>query len=100
MKILAADTSAKAASVCIADEDAILGESFLNIALTHSQTRMPMLEQLRKSTGTAVSELGAVAVNVGPGSFTGVRIGVAAVKGLAFADDLPCVPVSTVANRS
>lgn len=100
MKILAADTSAKAASVCIADEDAILGESFLNIALTHSQTLMPMLEQLLKSTGTAVSELGAVAVNVGPGSFTGVRIGVAAVKGLAFADDLPCVPVSTLESMA
>lgn len=100
MKILAADTSAKAASVCIADEDTILGESFLNIALTHSQTLMPMLEQLLKSTGTAVSELGAVAVNAGPGSFTGVRIGVAAVKGLAFADDLPCVPVSTLESMA
>ena len=61
---------------------------------------MPMLEQLLKSTGTAVSELGAVAVNVGPGSFTGVRIGVAAVKGLAFADDLPCVPVSTLESMA
>ena len=96
MKLLAVDTTAKAASVCLASEDGIIGEFYVNTALTHSQTLMPMLEQLLSSTGTKISDLDAIAVNAGPGSFTGVRIGVAAVKGLAFADDLPCIPVSTV----
>ena len=100
MKLLAVDTSAKAASVCLASDDSIIGEFFVNTALTHSQTLMPMLEQLLESTGTKIGDLGAIAVNAGPGSFTGVRIGVAAVKGLAFANDLPCVPVSTLESMA
>ena len=100
MKILAVDTSAKAASVCLADEDHVIGEFFVNTAVTHSQTLMPMLERLLESAGTAVSDLDAVAVSAGPGSFTGVRIGVAAVKGLAFPDGLPCVPVSTLESMA
>ena len=100
MKLLAVDTSAKAASVCLASDDSIIGEFFVNTALTHSQTLMPMLEQLLASTGTKIGDLDAIAVNAGPGSFTGVRIGVAAVKGLAFANDLPCVPVSTLGSMA
>ena len=100
MKLLAVDTTAKAASVCLASEDSIIGEFFVNTALTHSQTLMPMLEQLLSSTGTKVDELDAIAVNAGPGSFTGVRIGVAAVKGIAFADRLPCISVSTLESMA
>ena len=100
MKLLAIDTTAKAASVCLASEDGIIGEFFVNTALTHSQTLMPMLEQLLSSTGIRISGLDAIAVNAGPGSFTGVRIGVAAVKGLAFAENLPCIPVSTLESMA
>lgn len=100
MKILALDTSAKAASVCLAQEDKIIGEFFINTALTHSQTLVPMIEQLCKNTGTALNDIDAIAINAGPGSFTGVRIGVAAAKGLAFQHNLPCVSVSTLESMA
>ena len=96
MTVLAVDTSAKAASVCLANEEKIIGEFFINTSLTHSQTLVPMIEQLCKNAGVPLSEVEAVAVNAGPGSFTGVRIGVAAAKGIAFEKELPCVPVSTL----
>lgn len=82
MTILAVDTSAKAASVCFAREDKIIGEFFIDTSLTHSQTLMPMIEQLAVNAQVSLDALDAIAVNAGPGSFTGVRIGVAAVKGL------------------
>lgn len=100
MTVLAMDTSAKAASVCLAEEDKIIGEFFINTGLTHSQTLMPMAEQLCKNAGVPLDNIDAVAVNAGPGSFTGVRIGVAAAKGLAFAHDLPCVAVSTLESMA
>lgn len=100
MKILAVDTSATAASAAICDENHIIGEFFINTKLTHSRTLMPMIDSLLKSTETSINELDAVAVNAGPGSFTGVRIGVAAVKGLAFADNIPCVSVSTLESMA
>lgn len=96
MTILAIDSSAKAASVCIANEEKIIGEFFINTSLTHSQTLMPMTEQLLKNTEMTIDDIDAIAVNSGPGSFTGVRIGVAAAKGLAFPKNLPCVSVSTL----
>lgn len=95
MKILAVDTSATAASVAVAEENKLIGEFSINTALTHSQTLMPMVDELLKNTGLSVNDIDAVAVNAGPGSFTGVRIGVAAVKGIAFPKNLPCVSVST-----
>lgn len=100
MKILAIDTSATAASACIAEENKIIGEFYINTAITHSQTLMPMIEQLFKNTELSIKDIDAVAVNAGPGSFTGVRIGVAAAKGLAFADKLPCVSVSTLESMA
>ncbi len=100
MTILALDTSAKAASVCLASEEKIIGEFFINVSLTHSQTLAPMTEQLCRNAGISFDELDAVAVNVGPGSFTGVRIGVAAAKGLAFPRKLPCVAVSTLESMA
>lgn len=96
MKILAIDTSATAASAALCDENKIIGEFFINTKLTHSRTLMPMAESLLANTNVQTSDITAVAVNCGPGSFTGVRIGVAAAKGLAFADDLPCIEVSTL----
>lgn len=100
MTILAVDTSAKAASVCFAREDKIIGEFFIDTSLTHSQTLMPMIEQLAVNAQVSLDALDAIAVNAGPGSFTGVRIGVAAVKGLAFARNLPCVAVSTLQSMA
>ncbi len=100
MTILAIDSSAKAASVCIANEEKIIGEFFINTSLTHSQTLMPMTEQLLKNTELTIDDVDAIAVNAGPGSFTGVRIGVAAAKGLAFPNNLPCVSVSTLESMA
>ncbi len=100
MKILAVDTSATAASAAIAEDNKIIGEFFINTALTHSQTLMPMIEQLIACTGITIDKIDAFAVNAGPGSFTGVRIGVAAVKGLAFTNDKPCISVSTLASMA
>ena len=100
MKILAVDTSATAASVAVAEENKLIGEFSINTALTHSQTLMPMVDVLLKNTGLSVNDINAVAVNAGPGSFTGVRIGVAAVKGIAFPKNLPCVSVSTLESMA
>ena len=96
MLILAFETSAKAASVALTENGKLLGESYQNTGLTHSQTLMVMAEDLLKQCGKAVSDLTAVAVADGPGSFTGVRIGVAAAKGLAWGACLPCYGVSTL----
>ncbi|MCI6615769.1 tRNA (adenosine(37)-N6)-threonylcarbamoyltransferase complex dimerization subunit type 1 TsaB [Ruminococcus sp.] len=100
MKILAVDTSATAASVAVAEENKLIGEFSINTALTHSQTLIPMIDELLKNTGLSVNDIDAVAVNAGPGSFTGVRIGVAAVKGIAFPKNLPCVSVSTLESMA
>ena len=100
MKILAVDTSATSASVCVAQEDKIIGEFSINTALTHSQTLIPMIEQLAEKTGVTLDNIDAIAVNAGPGSFTGVRIGVAAVKGIAFSRNIPCVSVSTLESMA
>lgn len=94
--ILAVDTSAKPVSCALAEGDRVLASFYSNTGLTHSQTLMPMIENLLLVSEKTVSDLDAVAVNAGPGSFTGVRIGVSAVKGLAFTGKLPCVAVSTL----
>ena len=96
MKILAFETSAKAASVALTQEGKLLGESYQNTGLTHSQTLMVMAQDLLRQCGVAISQLDAVAVAKGPGSFTGVRIGVAAAKGFAWGREIPCVGVSTL----
>ena len=94
--ILAFETSAKAASVALLEGNKLLGESYQNTGLTHSQTIMVMAEDLLKQCGKQVSDVTAVAVAEGPGSFTGVRIGVAAAKGFAWGGQLPCYGVSTL----
>ena len=96
MLILAFETSAKAASVALHDGQKLLGESYQNTGLTHSQTLMVMAEDLLKQCSKSVSDVTAVAVAEGPGSFTGVRIGVAAAKGFAWGGELPCYGVSTL----
>ena len=96
MKILAFETSAKAASVALMENEKLLGESYQNTGLTHSQTLMVMAEDLLKTAGLTAQDVEAVAVAAGPGSFTGVRIGVAAAKGFAWGAQLPCYGVSTL----
>lgn len=100
MLILAFETSAKAASVALLEENKLLGESYQNTGLTHSQTIMVMAEDLLKSCGKTVADVTAVAVAAGPGSFTGVRIGVAAAKGFAWGRELPCYGVSTLESMA
>ena len=96
MLILAFETSAKAASTALLEDGRLLGESYQNTGLTHSQTLMVMAENLLKQCGKTVADVNAVAVAAGPGSFTGVRIGVAAAKGFAWGGEVPCYGVSTL----
>jgi tRNA threonylcarbamoyladenosine biosynthesis protein TsaB len=96
LRILAFETSAKAASVALLEDGKLVGESYQNTGLTHSQTLMVMAQDLMNQCGISVSEVDAVAVANGPGSFTGVRIGVAAAKGFAWGKQLPCYGVSTL----
>ncbi|MDO4748053.1 MAG: tRNA (adenosine(37)-N6)-threonylcarbamoyltransferase complex dimerization subunit type 1 TsaB [Eubacteriales bacterium] len=98
MKILSLDSSATCASVSIFDTDQhkIIGEFFINTKLTHSQTLMPMVDAVLNSTNTKLEDIDLFAVNTGPGSFTGIRIGVSAVKGMAMALNKPCASVSTL----
>lgn len=96
MKILAIDSSAKSASVAVCDNEVLISEAFVNIGLTHSETLMPMLQSVLSNSKMTLDNIDAFAVTVGPGSFTGVRIGTAVVKGLAQASGKPCAPVSTL----
>ena len=96
MKILGLESSAKSASVALTEDGAILARSFQNTGLTHSRTLLPMAEAMLHNCGLSMADVGAVAVAAGPGSFTGLRIGVSAAKGLAWAAELPCAAVSTL----
>ncbi len=96
MKLLALESSATAASVAVCQGEELIAQSFQHTGLTHSATLMPMVEDLLKNAQISRSELEAVAVAAGPGSFTGLRIGMAAAKGLAWALEIPCVGVSTL----
>ena len=96
MRILAFETSAKAASVALTEDGKLLAESYQNTGMPHSQPLMVMAEDLLKQCALTVSDVDAVAVAEGPGSFTGVRIGVAAAKGFAWGRQLPCYGVSTL----
>lgn len=96
MLILAFETSAKAASVALTENGKLLGEGYQNTGLTHSQTLMVMAEDVLKQCGKTAADVEAVAVAAGPGSFTGVRIGVAAAKGFAWGKEIPCYGVSTL----
>ena len=100
MLILAFETSAKACSVAIHDGQKLLAESYQNTGLTHSQTLMVMAEDLLKSCGKSAADVTHLAVAAGPGSFTGVRIGVSAAKGFAWGAELPVYGVSTLQSMA
>ena len=96
MLLLAFETSAKAASVALFEGGKLLGEIYQNTGLTHSQTLLVMAEDLLSQCGKTAADVTDVAVAAGPGSFTGVRIGVAAAKGFAWGKELPCWGASTL----
>ena len=96
MNILATDTSATTASVAICEGGKLLAEYTVNNGNTHSETLLPMVESALKALALTTADIDLFACSAGPGSFTGVRIGAATVKGLAFATDKPCVAVSTL----
>lgn len=96
MKILAVDSSSVTASVAITENGKVLAENFINNGLTHSQTLMPMVEKTINESGISVKDIDLFAITHGPGSFTGVRIGIASIKGMADALDKKCLPISTL----
>ena len=96
MKILALDTSSIVATVAVLEENRLIGEIIVNHERTHSQKLMPMVAELLENCGLTIEDMDLVAVAEGPGSFTGLRIGVATAKGLAHALDIPVVGVSTL----
>ena len=100
MKILALESSATACSVALCEDDKLIAQTFQNNGLTHSCTLMPMLDSLLNQCGQTMDDVDVLAVAAGPGSFTGLRIGVAAVKGLAWAGEKPCAPCSTLESMA
>lgn len=96
MKILALETSAVAASVAVCEDENLIAQNFQRTGLTHSATLMPMVESMLKNTGMQLKEIDVIAVASGPGSFTGLRIGVSTAKGLAWAENKPCASISTL----
>lgn len=96
MKILAFDGTAKAASVAVTDGERILAHHTIDNGLTQSELLLPMAEDMLRGLKLSFSDIELFATAVGPGSFTGVRIGVSLVKGLAFGRNVPCVGVSTI----
>ena len=96
MNILAVDTAGKTAGVALSQGDRLLYEVYLDAGMTHSETLMPMIDTCLKMCGMTCADIDLYGVNAGPGSFTGLRIGLAAVKGLAFPRETLCAPVSTL----
>ena len=96
MKILSLDSSSVTASVSVTENGKVLGEGFINNGLTHSQTLMPLVAETLEKSGVSIKDIDLFAVTNGPGSFTGVRIGIASVKGMADALGKECIPVSTL----
>ena len=96
MIVLGVDTAGKTAGVALMRDDRLLYEVYLDGGLTHSETLLPMIDTALRTCGLTCANIGLYGVNAGPGSFTGLRIGLAAVKGLAFPGSVPCAPVSTL----
>ena len=96
MRLLALETATLAGGAALLDDGRLVGESRLDIALTHSERLMAMVDRLLQDCGWEASSLRGLAVSIGPGSFTGLRVGAATAKGLALALDLPIAPVPTL----
>ena len=93
MSILAIDTATQVSSVAVADENRLLAELTMQARLTHSETLMPHIQQVLRMASMPKEQLDGIAVSIGPGSFTGLRIGLAAAKAMAYALDLPIVGI-------
>ena len=100
MRILAIDTTATIAAGAICDGDKLITEFTVRTTLTHSETMLPMIKSMLETAKMDISDIDIFACSAGPGSFTGVRIGVSTVKGLAFASNKPCIGVSTLEAMS
>lgn len=100
MKILALESSATACSVALCEDEKLIAQTFQNSGLTHSRTLMPMADSLLNQCGHSLDQVDVIAVAAGPGSFTGLRIGVATAKGLAWAGEKPCAPCSTLESMA
>ncbi len=100
MIILGIDSSATAASAAIINDGKLVSEIFSDTGLTHSQTLLPMIEKCLQMANISVEDINLIAVANGPGSFTGVRIGIATVKGIAFTNNIECVEVSTLESMA
>ena len=100
MNILALESSAGPCSAALVEDGALIAQSWQNSGLTHSRTLLPMAEDLLKNCGRTLEGVDVIAVAAGPGSFTGLRIGVAAAKGLAWPGDKLCAPCSTLESMA
>ena len=96
MKILAIDSSTDTSSVAVLDDDKLIAINTITVKITHSETLLPMIKDLLFNAKMNLDEIDVFAVTIGPGSFTGIRIGIATVKGLAFGRGKKCVEVSTL----
>ncbi len=96
MKLLAVETSTLGGGAALLEGDRLIGESRLNISLTHSERLLAMVDRLLQDCGWEITQLEGLAVSIGPGSFTGLRVGVATIKGLALALELPVAAVPTL----
>lgn len=94
--LLAVDTSSKACSCALTQDDKLIAESYLNCGLTHSATLITLIDNMLKGARAKFDDIDCIAVNAGPGSYTGLRIGLAAVKGMALSNDISCKGVSTL----
>ncbi|MDE5576105.1 MAG: tRNA (adenosine(37)-N6)-threonylcarbamoyltransferase complex dimerization subunit type 1 TsaB [Oscillospiraceae bacterium] len=96
MILLGIDTSGKTASVAVCTENAVLAQTTVYTKLTHSQVILPICKDVLKSAGLTLSDVDVISAAAGPGSYTGLRIGIAAVKAMCFALDKPCIGISTL----
>ncbi len=94
--LLGIDTSGKTASVAVCTENAVLAQTTVYTKLTHSQVILPICKDVLKSAGLTLSDVDVISAAAGPGSYTGLRIGIAAVKAMCFALDKPCIGISTL----
>lgn len=100
MKILTLESSSVSASVCVTEDTRLLAQSFQNCGMTHSATLLPMIDHVMTASRLTMDDIDAVACVTGPGSFTGIRIGVATAKGIADGKNLPCIGVSSMAGNA
>ena len=96
MNVLALETTSTSGGVAVADSDGLRAAAFLDIRVTHSERLMPQIDQMLQQAGMTIADIDLVAVSNGPGSFTGVRIGLATAKGICAAREIPLLPINTL----